>query len=278
MNTWQALKQLRYKLRARTWAGTGSVVFPEESILITSAPTAESLSAHRVPICVIRAQDGQVDPDTEGEQRDYLRRNIGVTLISSIAGDAGTGENSIIGANRTGGATVSENRGLLELEEELFEAAKSLGEVDGLSIQFVSSGASEIQPVEGLGHVSFADYQFALFCTASRFYHPGRELAATVAGGGSSVVSWALPPDRYDRYKMVLRRASGSTAPASATAGTGVTLGSDLATSVTDTPGVGTWSYALFAAYDETYEERQGGAPTTAERYSAAATVTVTLT
>lgn len=252
-------------------------MFPDESILITSAPTPEALAVHRVPIALIRALDGTVDPDTEGEQSDLIRRNVSVTLIAAISGDAGTGENSIIGANRTGGATVSENRGLLELEEELFDAAQQLGEVDGISLILRAAGAPTIERVENMGHVSYADYSFELRCTATRFYHPARELAATASGGGVAAVSWALPPDRYDRYQMVLRRAAGTTAPASATAGTGVTLGGNLVTSVNDSPGVGTFSYALFAAYDETYDERQGS-PATADRYSSAATVTVTTT
>jgi hypothetical protein len=75
--------------------------------------------------------------------------------------------------------------------------------------------------------------------------------------------------NRFDRRQMVLRR--GATLPASATAGTGVTLSGDLATSVVDTPGAGTWYYALFAAYDE-----YGSASN--ERYSAAATTSAVVT
>jgi hypothetical protein len=97
-------------------------------------------------------------------------------------------------------------------------------------------------------------------------------LAGTIPGGGSTVLTWNLPPARYDRNALILRRAAGTTPPASTTAGTGIAVGA-LVTTLLNTPGVGTFSYSLFMGYDEL-----NSTPTTSDRFSAAATLTITLT
>ena len=96
----------------------------------------------------------------------------------------------------------------------------------------------------------------------------------TPTPAAGATFSWTVPPDRYDfrRYKVL--RVSGSTPTtdpedAAATEVT-VTGGSTRTTSsVTDDPGAGTWSYSIFVVYDEFGSG-------TDERFSAAATITVT--
>ncbi len=119
----------------------------------------------------------------------------------------------------------------------------------------------------GAAGVQVLTIEVANGTTAARF-HPCPRFKAT-GGVGSVALSWTLPPARFDRLKIVLVRKSGSSAPSSVTDGTVVTLSGDLATSKTDTLAAGTYSYSIFAAYDETH-----ATPTTAEQYSAAASVT----
>lgn len=95
--------------------------------------------------------------------------------------------------------------------------------------------------------------------------------------GGDATLAWRVPPDRFDRFRVRLRRAAGATAPATSTDGTNVAI-ADLATGVTDSPGAGEFSYALFGQYDETQGKDRGGTPATAERDSVSVTRTVTVT
>ena len=260
MNLLQVLKQVRYLLRSRQWEGTGEIVFAEDSVHVTTAPEDHALASMISPIALIRPLEETSDPKHD-EEPDYLVGTFALKLITVTPGDAAIGENALIGANRTAGASSSKGRGLLEIEEEVFAAIESLNGVDGVEIQCRAKGAAGATIDAEMRYMAFRDYTFEAIVTADRFYHPPRNLAAVAPGGGQVSLTWTLPPDRFDRRQMVLRRASGSTAPATPTAGTGVTLGSDLATSVTDTPGVGTWSYALFCGYTDT------GAATN-ERYS----------
>jgi hypothetical protein len=95
-------------------------------------------------------------------------------------------------------------------------------------------------------------------------------MLAQPLGGGQVRLTWALPPNRYDLRQVVLRRKAGATAPVDQNDGTGIALPSLLPTTFTDTPGAGTWTYALFAGYNETagYDGTMGAA-TSNERYSA---------
>lgn len=96
---------------------------------------------------------------------------------------------------------------------------------------------------------------------------------ATVAPTAGVKLTWTPAPDRYDFRRYVCRRASGSTAPTSATGGTGVTITNETVRTtsyLTDNPGNGTWSYSLFVAYDETGSGSD-------ERYSELGSITVTI-
>lgn len=266
MNTWQTLKQLRYLLRARNWTGSSTDVFG--SVHVSVGPTEDAFRNLQYPLALIRPLAATVDPEHD-EESDLIVQQVAVRL--AVAVPDGIGEAALLGANRTAGSTSSKGRGLLEVEEELFAAIEFLDQLSGISNQCRARSAVDAQVTEA-EYVVFRDYVFDLYVTADRYYHPATQFAGSDAGGGSASLSWTLPPDRYDRLRMILRRATGSTAPTSVTDGTGVSLSADLATSKTDTPGVGTWSYALFVAYDETHSTLS-----TEERYSSSATKTVTL-
>jgi hypothetical protein len=274
MNTWQSLRQLKYLLQNRNWTGSSNKVFATEAIIISANPAMQALATARAPLVILRPGEGQTDPEYS-EEHELISRTIHLTLISSIANDPGTGENAIMGANRISGNTHSIGRGLLELEEEVNEAIKHLDPDNGIFMQNKTAGIASVAQVDVGGTVLYVqqmDWTFDLFTNTTRSYPEPICLVAT-GGSGSITLTWTLPPTRYDLLNLVLRRAAGATAPTSVTEGTGVTLGSALPTTVTDTIAAGQYSYALFAAYDES-----SATPTTADRYSDPATVTATAT
>lgn len=269
INTWQVLRQIKFLLQQRAWTGSAVRVFGQQSVIVTVAPDEQAVARLVPPIVMLRPLDASVDPQ-HGEEPDLIHQTVGVRLVVVVPGDA-LGENALIGANRVG-QTDSRGRGLLEVEEELFAAIELLNGIDGVKIQNRATGAALATIEEGTGnYICYRDYQFLAVVTADRFYHPASRLAASTPGGGAVSLTWLLPPARYDRFRVILRRAAGSTPPSSPTGGTGVVLSGDLAISVVDTPGAGTFSYALFGSYDET------NSPASVEqRYSAAVTKTVT--
>jgi hypothetical protein len=216
-----------------------------------------------------------MDPEYS-EEHELIQRTIHLTLIQSIAGDAGIGENAVMGANRVSGNTHSVGRGLLELEEEVNEAIKHLGPDNGVFLQNKTAGIASVSQVDVGGQVLYVqqmDWTFDLFTNTQRSYPEPICMVSGAAPPGYTYFTWLLPPSRYDLLNLVLRRNAGSSAPTSPTDGTGVTLTSALALSAQDGPGLsGQYTYALFAGYDES-----SLTPTTADRYSSAATITVTV-
>lgn len=276
MNAWQVLRQLKYILTQRTWQGSGSVVFPSGSVKITEAMgEAAKRTGIRMPFALISPGAGQSDPEAN-EEPDLIRRDIVVSTMVAIPGDH-VGERALIGAN-VPDYTKSEGRGVLEVEEEVLAAIKYAATDLGVVIEHKATGVAKPVIDPDLGYVLTQDVLFQAWLTAARFYHPGINFVAT-GGSGQVSLSWGLPPDRYDRYRMVLRRAAGATAPTSISGGTGVTLASSLATSVVDSGlAAGTYSYALFATYDEK-DGRPDGTPDTDQRVSDSVTRTsVTVT
>lgn len=261
MNSWQVPQQLQFLLRRRAWPdGAGQAVFSPHSVIVTNAIRAAVLGSAEVnaPIVMLAPASGRADP----EFHDLREQTIRVVLLSWDEDD--TGEKVLLGAHRTGGAGSSVGRGILEVEEQVLAAVEEFNNTLGLRLDGGFVGALDVDYRDDLRHASRA-YDFTGMLSRAAYFHAPMRLVATPVGSGGQVsLSWANPPNRFDFHDALtgpvmaarggirLRRASGSTAPTSATAGTAVTLASDFATSVTDTPGPGTWSYAVFAAYDET--------------------------
>lgn len=265
MNPWQVAYQLRHLLRLAAWAdGSAELVFGTR-VYVAAAPAGELLAANRAPFAVVIP--GSADADVH-EPRLW-RARFEVLVVTAVTGDT-FGEAVLLGGPRSGGQGSSRGRGLLELEEVTLGAVERLDGESGIRMRVVAQSAVAPAPIPGTVAAQ-RSYTVEAWCSRSRSYEAPRLLAATASGGGAVALTWSLPAARYDRRRVVLRRASGSTAPSSATAGTGVTLSGDLATSHADTPGAGTWSYALFGAYDETGSGSD-------ERYSSGVTATVVAT
>lgn len=269
MNGWQVVQQMQYLLRVLRWQDGGQeAVFDPGSVLVTGGAVRDSLEGVIRPLAMIFPGSRQNDPEYDGLGEE----SFGVRLVH-WDGDS-RGELVLVGGNRkSSGQGSSEGRGLLEYETEVLRAIEHLGDFVGVRVAGGFRSAPEVAYDPELDYTASRVLTIAAETTRERYYHAPQRLVATALGGGSVSLAWALPAARFDfhdtvttpsiaaRGRVVLRRASGSTPPASATAGTGVTLSGDFATSVTDTPGAGTHSYALFVGYDET----GSGSP---ERYS----------
>lgn len=254
MNEWQVFRQIEYLIRQRKWPGGSTPVFAPASVMTTEAPSESALTSMISPVCLLKTSDGQTDPERKA-QPDLEQVGVEVLLMTVNPGDI-VGHKALLGGNRpttaTFGQQSSKGRGLLEVQTEMKAALKLLGNTSGVRIQYVSESKIGAMLDEKKRYIAWRTYRYSLWCGDELFYHPCRNLVATTPGGGQVSLTWKIPPDRYDRYRVVLRRAAGATPPASITAGTGVTLSGPLATSVTDTPGAGPFAYALFATYDET--------------------------
>ena len=112
------------------------------------------------------------------------------------------------------------------------------------------SGAAESAFVEDISYVAEREHRMKAFCTRAHTYHPPINLAKS-----GSTVSWKLPPDRFDFWKVRLFKKAGSTAPTSYADAVANWTEVTLAAPTTDTSVVdahsGTTSYAIYAVYDE---------------------------
>ena len=262
MNSWQVAKQLRFLLRAATWPDSPSnKAFGQ--VLVSNGPADRAVGQLRFPFALVIP--GAVTADDE--EPTLERAQFEIRLVARVANDP-WGESVLIGGPRSSQGS-SQGRGLMELEEVLLDNVATMNRTNGIRIRLDYKSATQAQISDDLGYVGLRSYQLEALLTADRNYEACSRLTAADLGSGNVAVSWTLPPTRYDTLGLVLRRAAGVTAPASPTAGTGVTVGDD-DTSVTDTGAPGTVSYALWRTYNET-----GG--TGVERYStAAATATTT--
>jgi len=251
VNRGQIARQVEFLLRAAKWQDGTSLVFAAESVgapgggsaLVSLGMPEASMKEKRLPLVFIRP--GAETPDEE--RPDLLSIEFTVSLIVANLGDM-LGRATLVGSNRA--TAGSQGRGFLEVEERIKTTLLQLGPASGLPIIYRGGGAMQPTMLESLGYVVFGDLKFRAQGTTGLTYQAPSGLART--GSGSSVaLSWTASP-RFDFYGYILRRASGATPPATIAAGTGVTLSSITATSVTDSPAAGTYSYSLFAQYDDT--------------------------
>ncbi len=232
MNNEQILRQIAYLARSATWS-VGRPLFQPGSVVITKDVADVLARSLSMPVCLVYPLDQQ--PDPEGEEPGLVVQAIGVSVIVRNPGD-GTGRAVLLGGNRT--ATVGEGRGVLEIAAPLLAAIRLGTDANGLRIISAAKGDSGTVKHPDDGFIGWQEHRIEAFATDAKYWHPPTRFVAT--GGAASVaMTWKLPPTRYDYRRCILRRASGSTAPASATSGSGISLGGTpdglSAVSVTDT-------------------------------------------
>lgn len=287
MQIWQLSKNIRYHVAKATWAD------PPTALVLTGGAeisaddeanyTAEGDNATLFPFARVEC-DG-FDRDSESPTRIAAARfqvhvvcwaGVFANDSEAIANRDEHGGEAIRGGTRdtSQGQGKSTGRGVDEVVGRLVEYLNDGVLIDStIGMQGFVTDVGPAIPVAAGSHFVKRVISIEIHnATTQRRYHAPFRLAATALGGGQVSLTWTLPPDRYDRYKLILRW--GTTAPSSPTAGTGVTLSSDLATSVTAT-GVttGTRYFSLFVAYDETHSPAS-----TEERYSDALSKSVVVT
>lgn len=276
MNSYQAMKQMRKTLRDWNWEDdpTNGVLFDPKSVII--AANADEVAGKQLvfPACVISPISDDMDPETRHDPNLILWR-FQIRLMMANANDQ-FGQAAIIGASRAAALDSSVGRGL---EEILSETRRALGQMlpstGGMTIMGTPiDGAGIITDPQGRLWAAYRDLSVEIWGTAQRYYHPADNLRGTPTTAGPVNLAWSLPPDRFDLLKLVLCRAAGSTAPTDPATGVVATFSLPYSTMATtyadDPPGSGTFSYALFAQYDDHAET-----PATANRTASAATVTV---
>ena len=264
MNTWQLLRQLKSTLEVAAWSDSPTeLVFGE--VALSAGFSSDARPSVQFPLARVRPLGETPDEEEPG----LVEVQIEVELTQRVYGDR-TGEVGLVGGSRSSGQGGSDGRGLLEIEEELKSALGSLARVEGVGLRFDEASAAAAGEVDGFGYLVFRVYEFSAWLTEARTYPETRKLAAVDGGSQTADLTWENPATRYDRSDLVLRVASGSTAPASVTDGTGVTVGAAVELLSHAPGGAGTWSYSLFVGYDET----NSGSP---DRYSAAESVTIAL-
>lgn len=243
---WQTIRELRATIANVAWPdGTGAKVVGDAGCYITAGVDK---APDRLPFALLNVGQQTADDDDPG----LVSQDFNLVIAVSVPGH-NLGEYHLIGgasaeADRWGFST---GRGLLEVETALLAAIQNMTGADGTPIHVRYGSAAAVQELDGDRSVVVRTYTVTAMCTRVDEYPAPRNVVAT-GGSGSIVMTWDLPPSRFDLSSIVVRYASGATPPASSSAGTGATLASDLATGVTITLAAGTWSVAVFARYVDT--------------------------
>lgn len=241
MNEDQACRRIKTILRSLRWGGSGDPVFGRDAVLVTVAPVEDQLSSLAMPAAFVRGGAGRNDPERPG----LVTQEMSVTVVVSVPGDK-TGERPLIGANRAS-KTSWGGRGIYEVQVPMLSAIERIGPGGQFGIEHKATSRLGVQAGDG-GYHAFREYGFeALLTTAYMHQEPRTVTAANVAG--TVTVAWAVPDDVANLVGYVVRRASGSLPAAFPTDGTSITWSSGL--SVTNAPGSGTWTYSVFATYDD---------------------------
>lgn len=271
MNEWQAIRQIKYRLEQHAWSeGSAARVFGSNGVLVTAADISTELILRAPkPFIVLRPGSGQQDPEFT-DNPGIVRLEVLARIYQSVAGGA-VGQESLLGATVIDEG-LSGGRGLLEVQEEFYSVIDILNRADALWVQARALSVTDATFGSDHGWLAYRDYSIEVKVGTARTYPPPRSLVAT-DGVGQISLAWKNPSTRFDLYRMILRRASGSTPPATHTAGSDVPLAGLLSTSKVDVVSPGTYSYALFASYDA-----RGVPPATDRHVSASETRTAAST
>jgi len=261
VNTRQALIRLRSILKARRWGRTAAGSRVYGTVICTPGPADAVTDQIRIPAAFVTSGSATVDP----ERPELVTQELVVTSVVAVPGDM-FGERALIGGPRAS-ATASGNRGVHEVEEELLAAIAQLdaSQQFRIGLKWASAVGAEID--EETGYHQWRRYTFSALLTASSQHDAPRGGSASESGG-TVTISWTEPDDTTNLVDYVVRRVSGTVPVAFPDEGTDVSWSSG--TSTTDSPGSGTFSYSVFATYDD-----EGGSHALDKSDMTTATVTV---
>ncbi len=245
MNSWQQSQQIKFLALAEEWPDTIALLQPD-SVHISLYDTVGILKWNTTPGLAIRLlQDAPLG--NKGIRQGVLQLDWELTLFVSVGGDT-SGESEIIGKDRGGTGGGARGRGLLEFETIIMAKFETLTKKDGLKLQFIGSNKARISQNQRQVHTERSLF-FKSIGTRKRTYEEPSRLRST--GSAPIVLTWDLHPDRFDRLKVRLFRNTSKITSIGQGGNVEITLSGDLATTVSDSPGTGTFFYGLFGIYVE---------------------------
>jgi hypothetical protein len=262
MNVWQLTQQLVWVLSAPnvTNGKTSGLAWPggaEEVVLarvgVAPDPSAFAMLDAAEPFALVSVLAKKGEAEHPADLTEEAR--WAVRLFCANANDQAGGA-PIVGASRVSGVGSSVGRGLLEVEPLVEAAIFNLNALPGVRLR-VEAAPAVAMPDEWRGAVAARALTVSggpRIPTQPCFDSVQQLLA--VGASGDVALTWGTLPDRWDLVGVRVCRASGTTAPTDPTTGIVATTG--LVTSYSDTPGAGTWSYAIFFAFDSTRNPLDG--------------------
>ena len=147
---------IKSKLGAAVWPGVGGEkVFG--TVLVTAGVDLErTRSMLRWPFCLILPDSLEVDD----EEPDLVTQKFQILIAQAVANDT-WGETVVLGGAGPTGDLTSRGRGLLELEEVLFDTMALLSTTDGTSIQLISASAVSAELDASIGYVAQRSYTWS---------------------------------------------------------------------------------------------------------------------
>lgn len=243
----QHLVDVIAQLQALTWpSGAAELVFGA-AVYASHEQAREALAKSSRPFAIVTIGRSERDEECPTLFRGTLYVDIYVWNPQGWVGESG-----VLGANRTGGVGSSKGRGLAEIEEVLLAIGRS-SEDDRVRPGRLFRAAEPVAEIPDTHGGVTRRYELEVWATAADTYPDAVFLHGVDLGGGQVRLNFERPGSRSDYSALILRRASGSTPPASATDGTGVTITSESSGTHVDAPGAGTWAYALFGRYGSLY-------------------------
>lgn len=245
MNLWQAAQQVKYLLEQRDWDGDAANerVFASGCVIISSLPIYDIITmSSRYPLAIVRPGAQTLDPEFP---EIVLGAELSVEIAQRVANDR-FAESAFTGGS-VPSLGASQGRGVGDILGEVQSVIQQLDRANGIRVVGRSPSASSM--VDS-GHVQLVTMGLDMVIKCGT--QPTYDRASNFDETSSNVLTWTLPPDRFDRVGVVLRYNPGisGVTPQTPTEGTGATLSSDTATTYTHTAGAGAFSYALFGAYD----------------------------
>ena len=155
-NTYQSALFIKSRLEALVWGG-GDNVFGK--VLVTAGVDVErTRSQLRWPFCLILPDSMDVDE----EEPDLVTQRFVLLVAQSVANDP-WGETVIIGGASDGTGLTSPGRGILEIEQRLYDVMQLASEQDGIRIQLISASAIAAEFDVDIGYVAQRQYTFEVW-------------------------------------------------------------------------------------------------------------------
>ncbi len=153
MSAYDVAVAMKAKLAAAVWPGTGGgLVFGK--VLVSAGVDLERVKSQvRWPLCLILPGDMEVDDESE----DLVLARFTVQIATKVAGDP-WGETVITGGAGPGTGLTSLGRGLMELEQVLFDTMKLLSAQDGITIQLRGASGIAAELDDEIGYLASRSY------------------------------------------------------------------------------------------------------------------------